>query len=206
MKNNLTLLQAMKQQCSQTEMRWSVRYWKSFSPPATPFCTNKQTFPSNLLFKVNPLWKKTVKKYIIEFKLNFNNFFLNIITTSNHFETAILNYKMVSVGFLYNNGDTLVFGDNVICKLDQFLVNQWPSKVLRLAWNSLAYSSDTSTLLVCGGNYVSNFFFKIKLFASSILAYKIVTLKKCQIILNDHQLYLAFCNFLGYLKCGQSNI
>ncbi len=89
---------------------------------------------------------------------------LIILTTSNiFFELAILNYQMVSVGFLYNNADTLVFGDNVICKLDQFLVNQWPSKVLRLAWNSLAYSSDTSTLLVCGGNYVSNLILQINL-------------------------------------------
>jgi hypothetical protein len=87
---------------------------------------------------------------------------------------------MVSVGFLYNNADTLVFGDNVICKLDQFLVNQWPSKVLRLAWNSLAYSSDTSTLLVCGGNYVSNLILQINLLALFSLAYKIMTLKKCQ--------------------------
>jgi len=92
---------------------------------------------------------------------------------------------MVSVGFLYNMADTLAFGDSVICQLDQSWVNKWPSKVLRLAWNSLAYSSDTSTLLVCGGNYVSDSIMLPHLALFMILRYK-----------------KSFCvlSFLGYFK------
>ena len=70
---------------------------------------------------------------------------------------AITTYRILSVGFTEQNAETSYFGKNVVCdgtKIPKFATPNFPSKFQRLAFETIAFSFETSIMLLCGGNYV----------------------------------------------------
>ena len=132
-------------------------------------------------FPKHQIWPTHYCKIEIIFtEMKFKMHFLYIL--------AMQNYRMLTVGITSLDYLITLVGENVICdqtSMPKFAVNDLPSKIQRVYVETIAYSFETSLLLMCGGIYVITFQQTFNINRNQFILSSCMSLNKC--VLHRHK-------------------